>query len=48
MNKPTLCKEHSCVIHPAQVQFGGADVDVDWLEKVDCNEDCPKYRSSNE
>ena len=44
MNKPpVLCKKHNVVINPAPVSFGGPDVDVEWLEKVECNEDCPKW-----
>jgi hypothetical protein len=41
-NTPVLCIKHGCVIHPKTVTFGGTDLDVDWLQKVECNDNCPK------
>ena len=39
---PVVCIKHGCVIHPKTVTFGGTDLDVDWLQKVECNDNCPK------
>ena len=43
--EPVLCKKHGTVINPATSNSSGVDSDIDWLEKVECNECCGKWES---
>ena len=40
-----VCKEKGIVVNPRMVTFGGADLDVEWLDKCDCKDNC-KYGES--
>jgi hypothetical protein len=43
--EPVLCKKHGTVINPTTSNSSGVDSDIDWLEKVECNECCGKWES---
>ena len=39
-DKPLLCKVHGRVINPKSTTFGGLDLDVEFLDKCECEGEC--------
>ena len=39
-DKPLLCKEYGKVINPKFTTFGGLDLDVEFLDKCECEGKC--------
>ena len=35
-----VCREKGVVVNPKMVTFGGADLDIEWLNKCDCEDTC--------
>jgi hypothetical protein len=40
INTPLLCKERGRVINPKHTTFGGLDLDVEFLDKCECEGTC--------
>ena len=39
-----VCRKTGTVINPQMITFGGADVDVEWLNKCDCEGTCEREK----